>query len=188
MHLQDMQHMRREMKGDRLSLTDLLAKPHQRIPRYRLLIQRLLEHTDSDHVDYPLLRRAEREIHELALKISAIQTETSEQVSRICSKWHIDVTNDIIATGKPAEAAEAAGAVGPRPRRQRPRLADALPRAARPRGHDQRAVGQEGQVPLPLQRPPHDHLRQQEEGRQEGSGVSELMYYNSLRHLSLVWS
>ena len=31
--------MRRERKGERLSLTDLLAKPHQRIPRYRLLIQ-----------------------------------------------------------------------------------------------------------------------------------------------------
>ena len=26
-------------KGERLGLTDLLAKPHQRIPRYRLLIQ-----------------------------------------------------------------------------------------------------------------------------------------------------
>ena len=26
-------------RWDRLSLTDLLAKPHQRIPRYRLLIQ-----------------------------------------------------------------------------------------------------------------------------------------------------
>jgi hypothetical protein len=33
------QEMRRERKGERLSLTDLLAKPHQRIPRYRLLIQ-----------------------------------------------------------------------------------------------------------------------------------------------------
>ena len=33
------QDMRRERKGERLSLTDLLAKPHQRIPRYRLLLQ-----------------------------------------------------------------------------------------------------------------------------------------------------
>ena len=70
--------MRRERKGERLSLTDLLAKPHQRIPRYRLLIKRLLEHTEEDHPDFPLLRRAEEEIHELALKISAIQKETNE--------------------------------------------------------------------------------------------------------------
>ncbi len=35
----NLQDMRRERKGERLSLTDLLAKPHQRIPRYRLLIQ-----------------------------------------------------------------------------------------------------------------------------------------------------
>ena len=39
--------MRRERKGERLSLTDLLAKPHQRIPRYRLLIQ---VNTDKDLV------------------------------------------------------------------------------------------------------------------------------------------
>jgi hypothetical protein len=74
--------MRRERKGERLSLTDLLAKPHQRIPRYRLLIQRLLEHTESDHPDFSMLRRAEVEIHELALKISAIQKETNEQEKR----------------------------------------------------------------------------------------------------------
>ena len=34
-----LQDMRRERKGERLSLPDLLAKPHQRIPRYRLLLQ-----------------------------------------------------------------------------------------------------------------------------------------------------
>ena len=36
-HIQDMR--RAGNKGERLGLTDLLAKPHQRIPRYRLLIQ-----------------------------------------------------------------------------------------------------------------------------------------------------
>lgn len=74
--------MRRERRGERLSLADLLAKPHQRIPRYRLLIQRLLEHTETEHPDFSLLRRAEREIHELALKISTIQKETNEQEHR----------------------------------------------------------------------------------------------------------
>ena len=78
-----LQDMRRERRGERLSLADLLAKPHQRIPRYRLLIQRLLEHTPTDHTDFPLLKRAEQEIHELALKISAIQKETNDQESRM---------------------------------------------------------------------------------------------------------
>ncbi|XP_059079950.1 uncharacterized protein LOC131878066 [Tigriopus californicus] len=77
-----LQDMRRERRGERLSLADLLAKPHQRIPRYRLLIQRLLEHTETEHADFSLLRRAEREIHELALKISTIQKETNEQEHR----------------------------------------------------------------------------------------------------------
>ena len=64
-----MQDMRRG-KVERLSLTDLLAKPFQRIPRYRLLLQRLMEHTESEHADFPLLRRAEKEIHELMLEIN----------------------------------------------------------------------------------------------------------------------
>ena len=43
------------------------------------IFQRLIEHTDTDHPDYALLRRAEREIHELALKISSVEKETNEQ-------------------------------------------------------------------------------------------------------------
>lgn len=42
------------------------------------LFQRLLEHTEPDHPDYALLKRAETEIHELALKISNIQKELSD--------------------------------------------------------------------------------------------------------------
>ena len=39
-YLNIFQEMRRAgNKGERLGLTDLLAKPHQRIPRYKLLIQ-----------------------------------------------------------------------------------------------------------------------------------------------------
>ena len=74
--------MRQEREIRKLSLTDLLAKPFQKIPRYRLLLQRLLEHTDQTHEDYALLRKAEKEIHELALKISTIEKESNEQESR----------------------------------------------------------------------------------------------------------
>ena len=45
------------------------------------LCQRLMKHTEAEHGDLSLLRRAEREIHEFALKIDAIQKETNEQAS-----------------------------------------------------------------------------------------------------------
>ena len=38
-----------------------------------------MKHTEADHGDFSLLRRAEKEIHEFALKIDAIQKETNEQ-------------------------------------------------------------------------------------------------------------
>ena len=41
--------------------------------------QRLLEHTEPAHEDYSLLRKAEKEVHELSLKISAIEKESNEQ-------------------------------------------------------------------------------------------------------------
>ena len=44
-------------------------------------LQRLMKHTEAEHGDLSLLRRAEREIHEFALKIDAIQKETNEQAS-----------------------------------------------------------------------------------------------------------
>ena len=40
------------------------------MPRYRLLLERLIKHTDMDHADFPLLRKAEKEIHELMLEIN----------------------------------------------------------------------------------------------------------------------
>ena len=43
------------------------------------ILQRLMKHTEADHGDFSLLRRAEKEIHEFALKIDAIQKETNEQ-------------------------------------------------------------------------------------------------------------
>jgi hypothetical protein len=45
-------------------------------------MQRLLEHTETTHPDFNLLRKAETEIHEFALKISAIQKETNESENR----------------------------------------------------------------------------------------------------------
>ena len=56
--------------------------PVQRIPRYELLVKELLKHTPVEHGDYPLLVRAQREIHELATKIDAVEQQqgASEQM------------------------------------------------------------------------------------------------------------
>ena len=44
-----------------------------------LIFQRLLEATEQSHEDFVLLRKAEKEIHELAVKISTIEKESNEQ-------------------------------------------------------------------------------------------------------------
>ena len=98
--------MRQEREIRKLSLTDLLAKPFQKIPRYRLLLQRLLEHTDQSHEDYSLLRRAEKEIHELAMKISMIEKESNEQETRQQQLRQLEVMihglshNDLVAPAR----------------------------------------------------------------------------------------
>ncbi|RWS23149.1 rho guanine nucleotide exchange factor 17-like protein [Leptotrombidium deliense] len=49
--------------------------PVQRIPRYELLIKELIKHTQSDHCDHEFLLRAQKEVHELALKINRMEEE-----------------------------------------------------------------------------------------------------------------
>ncbi|KAL2727591.1 rho guanine nucleotide exchange factor 17-like isoform X9 [Vespula maculifrons] len=69
--------MEREHKG-KLGLDQLLIKPVQKIPRYELLIQRLLKHTDPKHPDYKFLQVAQKEIHELVVKINCTERESLE--------------------------------------------------------------------------------------------------------------
>ncbi|XP_063982833.1 rho guanine nucleotide exchange factor 17 isoform X3 [Diachasmimorpha longicaudata] len=69
--------MEREHKG-KLGLDQLLIKPVQKIPRYELLIQRLLKHTDQSHPDYELLIAAQKEVHELVVKINCTERESLE--------------------------------------------------------------------------------------------------------------
>ena len=45
-------------------------------------LQRLVKHTDADHPDFALLQRAEREIHDLALRINNVERESDEQEGR----------------------------------------------------------------------------------------------------------
>ena len=68
----------REHRG-KLTLDALLIMPVQRIPRYELLIKELIKHTDPRHADRDLLVQAQRSIHELALKINAVEEESFAQ-------------------------------------------------------------------------------------------------------------
>ncbi|KAK9889314.1 hypothetical protein WA026_004594 [Henosepilachna vigintioctopunctata] len=65
----------REHRG-KLALDSLLIKPIQRFPRYELLLQRLIKHTDVDHVDHNLLLLAQKQLHEYTLKINGTERET----------------------------------------------------------------------------------------------------------------
>lgn len=62
----------REHKG-KLSMDALLIMPVQRIPRYELLLKELIKHTESSHTDMELLLEAQSQVHDLALKINAVE-------------------------------------------------------------------------------------------------------------------
>ncbi|RZF36300.1 hypothetical protein LSTR_LSTR006805 [Laodelphax striatellus] len=67
--------MAREHKG-KLALDSLLIMPVQRIPRYELLIQTLLKHTEISHPDYCVLQEARKEVHTLAVRINCTERES----------------------------------------------------------------------------------------------------------------
>ncbi|RWS17899.1 rho guanine nucleotide exchange factor 17-like protein, partial [Dinothrombium tinctorium] len=66
--------MSREQKS-KLTLDAILIMPVQRIPRYELLIKELLKHTPTEHPDHEFLLKAQKEVHELALKINRMEKE-----------------------------------------------------------------------------------------------------------------
>ncbi|XP_069677397.1 rho guanine nucleotide exchange factor 17 isoform X2 [Periplaneta americana] len=74
--------MAREHKG-KLALDCLLIMPVQRIPRYELLIQTLLKHTDPSHPDHQLLQEAQKEVHDLAVKINCTERETLKELEAL---------------------------------------------------------------------------------------------------------
>ncbi|XP_059046905.1 rho guanine nucleotide exchange factor 17-like [Achroia grisella] len=70
--------MAREHKG-KLALDNLLIKPVQKFPGYKLLIQRLVKHTDQSHPDHKYLLDAQKEILELLELINCTERESLEQ-------------------------------------------------------------------------------------------------------------
>lgn len=69
--------MRKEHSG-KLGLDNLLIAPIQRLPRYEMLIQRLLKHTEENHPDFQLLQTAQKEIHKLVVKVDCRERKSFE--------------------------------------------------------------------------------------------------------------
>ncbi|XP_065202410.1 rho guanine nucleotide exchange factor osg-1 isoform X2 [Planococcus citri] len=69
--------MAKEHKG-KLALDSLLIMPVQRIPRYELLIQSLIKHTEVCHPDFEKLQEALHQVHELAVRINCTERENLE--------------------------------------------------------------------------------------------------------------
>ncbi|KAG5892280.1 hypothetical protein JTB14_036246 [Gonioctena quinquepunctata] len=62
----------------KLALDSLLIKPIQKFPKYELLLQRLIKHTDENHPDHSLLLAAQQQVHEQLLKINCTEKEALE--------------------------------------------------------------------------------------------------------------
>eukprot|EP01111_Echinosteliopsis_oligospora_P009558 TRINITY_DN2823_c0_g1_i1.p1 TRINITY_DN2823_c0_g1~~TRINITY_DN2823_c0_g1_i1.p1 ORF type:complete len:446 (+),score=91.59 TRINITY_DN2823_c0_g1_i1:687-2024(+) len=63
-------------------LEDFLIRPVQRVPRYFLLLQDLVKHTDKDHQDYQNLELAAKQIQEIAGYINTKSRE-AENITKV---------------------------------------------------------------------------------------------------------
>ncbi|KAF7258593.1 hypothetical protein EG68_04266 [Paragonimus skrjabini miyazakii] len=63
----------------KLPLKALLVQPIQRIPRYELLVKRLIEYTPKEYSDNALLNEAKVAIHRLAVRVNAIQADGQDE-------------------------------------------------------------------------------------------------------------
>ncbi len=60
----------------------MLIMPVQRLPRYKLLLEELIRNTDSGHPDFESLRRALRQIAEIAQNVNRY-IEVSDKLKRM---------------------------------------------------------------------------------------------------------
>ena len=66
-----------------------LPSPMQRVPRYRMLLEDLLKHTDAGHPDEAPMRKALSEVQEVALLLNESKRETDalEQLRRLVERF-----------------------------------------------------------------------------------------------------
>jgi hypothetical protein len=82
-----------------LNITSILIMPVQRLPRYKMLLEQLLKHTDRDHIDYKELERALAKISESVLLINEKKrehenTQISQEVKSIMGSkvfWNMNL-------------------------------------------------------------------------------------------------
>jgi len=79
----------------RLTLRDLIIQPVQRIPRYELYLKDFLRCTNVNHPDYPLLLKAQSEIHSLAEQIDQVQREVGS-TELTMNNHSLELIQDII--------------------------------------------------------------------------------------------
>eukprot|EP00794_Sanderia_malayensis_P017990 gene17990-19786_t len=96
----DLQESREEMGG--LKLRALLITPIQRIPRYKLLLENLLEKTTPEHPDYTKLRDACAEVSKVANHINEClrQHENFNRMLGIQKSFNGDGAPKILAPGR----------------------------------------------------------------------------------------
>lgn len=81
-------------------MDSLLIKPIQKFPKYELLLQRLIKHTDPSHPDHSLLTLAQREVHEQLLKINCTEREALELEQLREIEGLIEGLMDLVATDR----------------------------------------------------------------------------------------
>jgi len=89
------------LKMETLSLSSLLITPIQRIPRYVLMVQDLVDHMQVDHPDYPSLTTALRKIIEIADYLDQ-EKDKAEEINKVYQVKHsiIDLEFEIAVSGR----------------------------------------------------------------------------------------
>jgi len=86
--------MDRDPRSMKLGLSSYLILPIQRIPRYRLLLQDLIKHTEKDHPDYAGLNKALEDIMTVAdhLNTTMKGIDATNEILKVQSQFNNDIS------------------------------------------------------------------------------------------------
>ncbi|XP_015521993.1 FYVE, RhoGEF and PH domain-containing protein 3 [Neodiprion lecontei] len=81
-------------------LSSLLITPIQRIPRYRLLLKEVLQHTSTKDKDYKILQASLAEVEKAAAHINALVAEHEDMQKLLEFQKHINGTLNLVKPGR----------------------------------------------------------------------------------------
>ncbi|XP_012264904.2 putative protein tag-52 isoform X1 [Athalia rosae] len=81
-------------------LSSLLIAPIQRIPRYRLLLKEVLQHTSPKDVDYRILQASLTEVEKAAVHINALVAEHEDMQKLLELQRHIHGSINLVKPGR----------------------------------------------------------------------------------------